>query len=63
MRVMTSNKMDKASFSGSLNLDELIDWIGELEEYFEVEEIRNPQRVKLAEIKFKGHIALSWKGL
>ena len=42
-------------FSGNLNPDKLIDWINELEEYFECEDIKDPDRVKYAKKKMKGH--------
>ena len=43
-------------FSRNLKLDELIDWINELEEYFEYEDIRDANRVKFAKAmpKFGG---------
>ena len=34
-----------------MKLDELIDWINELEEYFEYKDIRDPDRVKFAKAK------------
>ena len=34
--------IDVGVFSGNLKLDELIDWINELEEYFEYEDVRDP---------------------
>lgn len=49
------------SYSGSLNPKELIDWINELEEYFEYEEIEDPNRVKFAKMKLKGHANIWWK--
>lgn len=42
-------------FLGNPNLDELINWINELEEYFDYEDIRNPNRVKFAKAKMKVH--------
>ena len=42
-------------FLGNLNLAELINWINELEEYFEYEDIKDPNRVKYAKTKMKGH--------
>ena len=48
-------------FSGNLNPDELIDWINELEEYFEYEDIRDPDRVKFVKAKMKGHAKLWWQ--
>lgn len=38
-------KFDVPTFLRNLNLDELINWINELEEYFEYEEIEDPDRV------------------
>ena len=34
-------KFDVPTFLGKLNLEELIDWINELEDYFEYEEIKD----------------------
>ena len=48
-------KFDVPTFLENLNLEELIDWINELEEYFEYEEIEDPDRVKFAKAKLKGH--------
>ena len=42
-------------FLGNLKPDELIDWINELEEYFEYEDIRDVDKVKFAKAKMKGH--------
>ena len=47
--------IDVGVFSRNLKLDELIDWINELEEYFEYEDIRDLDRVKYAKTKMKGH--------
>ena len=48
-------------FLGNLKPDELIDWINELEEYFEYEDIRDPNRVKFAKAKMKGHAKIWWQ--
>ena len=42
-------------FLRNLKSDELINWINELEEYFEYEDIKDPDRVKFAKEKMKGH--------
>lgn len=34
-------KMEISNLSGTLNPKDLIDWIGELEDYFELEDIEN----------------------
>ena len=46
---------------GNLKSDQLIDWINELEEYFEYEDIRDPDRVKFAKAKLKGHAKIWWQ--
>ena len=48
------------TLSGKLNPEELIDWINELEEYFEYEEIEDPDRVKFAKAMLKGHTKIWW---
>ena len=47
-------KFEVPTFSGKLNPEEVIDWINELEEYFEYEEIEDLDRVKFATAKLKG---------
>ena len=47
------------TFSGNLNPKELIDWINELE-YFEYEDIEDPDRVKFVKKKLKGHANIWW---
>ena len=42
-------------------MDELINWINELEEYFEYEDIRDLDRVKFAKAKMKGHAKIWWQ--
>ena len=48
-------KFDVPTFLGKLNLEELVYWINELEEYFQYEEIEDLDRVRFAKIKLKGH--------
>ena len=55
--------MEVSNLAGTLNLEDLIDWISELEDYFELEDIEDPIRVRLALSKLKGHVALWWKEL
>ena len=53
-------KFDVPTFSRKLNLEELINWINELEEYFEYEEIEDLNRVRFAKAKLKGHVKIWW---
>ena len=64
--------MEVSNFSSTLNPKDLIDWINpkdlidwirELEDYFELEEIEGPLRVRMAQMKLKGHASLWWKEL
>ena len=48
-------KFEVPTFLGNFNLEELIDWINEQEEYFEYEDIEDPDRVKFVKVKLKGH--------
>ena len=54
---------DVPTYLGNLNPEELIDWINELEEYFEYEEIEDPDRVKFMKAKLKGHAKIWWQEL
>ena len=47
-------KFNVPTFLGNLNPKELIDWINELEEYFEYEEIEDLNRIKFVKGKLKG---------
>ena len=50
--------MEVSNFLGTLNPEDLIDWIGD-----EVEDIDDPLRVRLEKTKMKGHATLWWKDL
>eukprot|EP00253_Pinus_taeda_P013033 PITA_13033 len=45
---------------GSLSIDVVLDWISEIDKYFECEEVSEDHRVKFAATKLKGHAALLW---
>ena len=55
--------MDISKFLGTLNPKDLSDQIGELEDYFDLEDIEDPLRVRLAQTKLKGNVGLWWKEL
>ena len=48
-------KFEVRTLSRNLNLEEMIDYINELEEYFQYEDIDYSNRVKFAKVKLKGH--------
>lgn len=45
-------------FFGNINPEELIDWINELEEYFEDGNIKSVDRIKFVVARLKGHIKI-----
>eukprot|EP00253_Pinus_taeda_P007847 PITA_07847 len=53
-------KTEISNYDGSLSADILIDWISELDKYFENQEIREDKKVKFAATKLKGHALLWW---
>ena len=53
-------KFEVPTFLGKLNPEELIDWINELEEYFEYDEIEDLDRVRFVKAKLKGHVKIWW---
>ena len=55
--------MEVSNFLGTLNPEDLIDWIIELEDYFELEDLEDLTRVRIEKTKLKGHAALWWKEL
>ncbi|KAH9292377.1 hypothetical protein KI387_042439 [Taxus chinensis] len=58
-------KVKVPDFKGELNPEVFMDWIQELEKYFEMEGIEetDPRRVKVAASKMKSHAALWWENL
>jgi len=48
------------NYDGSLSIELLLDWISELEKYFEGEEVSEDRTVKFTTTKTKGHTALWW---
>ena len=54
-------KIEVLIFFGNINLEELIEWNNELEEYFEYEDIEDSERVKFAKAKLKGHAKIWWQ--
>ena len=56
-------KVEVSYFGGSLKPEELLDWIGELERFFDWDEVADPRRVKSAYTKLRDHAALWWERL
>eukprot|EP00253_Pinus_taeda_P009621 PITA_09621 len=48
------------NYHDSLSIEVLLDWISELDKYFECDEVSEDHRVKFVATKLKGHTALWW---
>lgn len=48
---------------GSLNIEELVDWINDMENFFDYEEIEEEKKVKFVVTKLKAHASLWWDGV
>ena len=61
----TRAKVEVPDFKGELNLELFMDWIQELEKYFDIEGIEetDPRRTKIAASKMKSRAALWWENL
>ena len=53
-------KFEVPTSLGNLNLEELINWINELEDYFEYEDIEDPNMIMSAKEKLKKHAKIWW---
>jgi hypothetical protein len=62
-RMSSKTKMDIPTYEGSLDAEELLDWIRALDTYFDYEDIEEDKKVRHAVTKLKGHAALCWDEL
>ena len=63
VRMSSKTKMDIPAYEGSLDAEEILDWIRTLDTYFDYEDIEEDKKVKHAVTKLKGHAALWWDEL
>ena len=49
-----------STYEGNLSTEGMIDYIGELDQYFDYEEIEEDKKVKLVMTRLKGHATLWW---
>jgi hypothetical protein len=56
-------KIEVPMYEGSLDVEELLDWIRDLDKYFYYEEIDDENKVKHVVTRMKGHAALWWDEL
>jgi hypothetical protein len=62
-QMSSKTKMDIPSYEGSLDVEELLDWIRALDTYFDYEDIEEDKKVRHAIKKLKGHAKLLWDEL
>jgi hypothetical protein len=62
-RMSSKTKMDIPVYEGSLNAEELLDWIRALDTYFDYEDIEEDKKIRHVVTKLKGHAALWWDEL
>jgi len=53
-------KPELPTYDESLTVEHLIDWISELDKYFEYDEIVDKKKARLAVTRLKGHASLWW---
>lgn len=62
-RAREKSKVEVPCFGGSLNSEDLLDWVGNMEKYFEWEEIEDPRRVRFSCTRLNGHDVRWWEHL
>jgi hypothetical protein len=56
-------KIDIPMYEGNLDVEELFDWIQEMDKYFEYEYVDEEKKVKHIVSRLKGHATLWWDEL
>lgn len=59
-RMGAKAKMDILVYEGNLDVEELLEWIRDLDTYFEYEDIEEGKKFRHAVMRLKGHAALWW---
>jgi hypothetical protein len=62
-RMGTRENMDIPVYEGNLDADELVDWIRDLDTYFDYEDVKEDKKVKHVVTRLKGHATLWWDEL
>ena len=55
--------MEILVYEGSLNAEDLMDWISSLDKYFDYEEVDDRKKVKFVVTKLKSHAIIWWDEL
>ena len=59
----SSSIADVPFYSGSLNPEELIDWINAMNKHFDFVEVKEDKQVRFAVTRLRGHASLWWDGV
>jgi hypothetical protein len=62
-RMGAREKMDIPVYEGNLDAEELLDWIRDLDTYFDYEDVKEDKKVKHVVTRLKGHATLWWDEL
>jgi hypothetical protein len=62
-RIGAREKMDIPMYEGSLDVEEILDWIRALDKYFDYEDVEEDRKVKHVVTRLKGHATLWWDEL
>ena len=56
-------RIEVPMYSGNLTVEEIMDWINALGEYFDFKEIEDKKKVRYAATRLKGHTMIRWDEL
>jgi hypothetical protein len=56
-------KIDVPMYEGNLDTEELLDWIREMDKYFDYEDVEEEKKVRHVVTRLKGHATLWWDEL
>jgi hypothetical protein len=62
-RIGAKEKMDIPMYEGNLDVEEILDWIRALDQYFDYEDVEEDKKVKHVITRLKGHATLWWDEL
>jgi hypothetical protein len=62
-RIGAREKLEIPMYEGNLDVEELLDWIRDLDKYFDYEDVEEDKKVKHDVTRIKGHATLWWDEL